>query len=75
MVEESPSNAEALAARAQVHNKLEDYMEAVADASAAAELDPKLAAAWREKGCASPRGAGGSPSPILQSRDAACPTY
>lgn len=50
VVEECPSNADALAARAQVHNKLEDHMEAVADAGAAAELDPKLALAWKEKG-------------------------
>ncbi|KAG7672686.1 hypothetical protein Ndes2526B_g08785 [Nannochloris sp. 'desiccata'] len=36
--------------RAKAHNKLENYLEAVADAQRAAELDPKLAAAYAEQG-------------------------
>jgi suppressor of G2 allele of SKP1 len=36
--------------RAKAHNKLENHLEAVADAQRAAELDPKLAAAYGEQG-------------------------
>jgi len=36
--------------RAKAHNKLENHLEAVADAQRAAELDPKLAAAYAEQG-------------------------
>lgn len=49
-VEGKPSAA-ALAARAGVHNKMKSYMEAVADASEATEMNGELAAAHREKGC------------------------
>lgn len=42
--------AEVLAGRAAVHNKLNNHMEAAADASRAVELDGSLAAAHREKG-------------------------
>ncbi|KAL4422064.1 hypothetical protein ABPG77_004880, partial [Micractinium sp. CCAP 211/92] len=44
--------AEVLAGRAAVHNKLNNHMEAAADASRAVELDGSLAAAHREKGLA-----------------------
>lgn len=46
--------AEALAGRASVNNKLKNFMEAAADASRAVELNDKLAAAHKEKGCVLP---------------------
>lgn len=52
--------AEALAGRASVNNKLKNFMEAAADASRALELDDKLAAAHKEKGCDS----GQAPPPL-----------
>ena len=36
--------------RAKAHNKLENHLEAVADAQRASELDPKLTAAYAEQG-------------------------
>jgi suppressor of G2 allele of SKP1 len=36
--------------RSKAHNKLENHLEAVADAQRAVELDPKLAAAYAEQG-------------------------
>lgn len=51
-----PGNAEVLATRARVRNKLGDHLEAVEDAGRAAELDPQLALAFAEKGCAAPYG-------------------
>lgn len=50
-IESDPASAAALAARASVHNKMNNHMEAAADASRAAELDDGLAAAHKEKGC------------------------
>ncbi|PSC71613.1 SGT1 A [Micractinium conductrix] len=51
-IESDPASAAALAARASVHNKMNNHMEAAADASRAAELDDGLAAAHKEKGLA-----------------------
>lgn len=50
---DAEASAEALAGRASVHNKLKNFMEAAADASRALEMDDTLAAAHKEKGCAS----------------------
>ncbi|KAL4443787.1 hypothetical protein ABPG75_011524 [Micractinium tetrahymenae] len=44
--------ADALTGRAAVHNKLNNHMEAAADASRAVELDASLAMAHRERGLA-----------------------
>lgn len=45
-------SAELYANRAQTHLKLENFIEAVEDASKALELDPRLSKAHSRKGCA-----------------------
>lgn len=45
-----PSNPTLLAARAQAHLKLGNWLEAAGDAGRAAELEPGLVKAWARKG-------------------------
>jgi len=47
-----PGNAELYAARAQTRLKLENYLDAIEDASKALDLNPRLAKAHQRKGCA-----------------------
>lgn len=47
---EDETNPAAFLGRARAYNKLENHLEAAADAQRAAELDPKLAAAYAEQG-------------------------
>lgn len=47
-----PQNAELYANRAQTRLKLENFLEAVEDASKALDLNPRLSKAHLRKGCA-----------------------
>jgi suppressor of G2 allele of SKP1 len=51
-IEIDPDNAAAHAARAGVHNRLKRYVDAVADAARATELDPHLTVAHRQQAMA-----------------------
>ena len=50
-IEASPKNANLYCARSAAHLKLDNFVEATADATRAAELDPQSGKAFFRKGC------------------------